>query len=50
MHVYLCSLKESEPVLLEHKSAIWCDRDKLNKLDFAEADYKFLDRISILMD
>ena len=42
MHVYLCSLKESVPILLEHKSAIWCDRDKLNDLDFAEADKLFL--------
>ena len=40
MHVYLCSLKESVPILLEHKSSIWCDKDKLNELDFAEADYK----------
>lgn len=45
MHVYLCSLKESVPILLEHKSSIWCDKDKLNELDFAEADYKFLDFI-----
>ena len=42
MHVYLCSLKESEPILLEHKTSIWCDRDKLNMLDFAEADKLFL--------
>ena len=42
MHVYLCSLKESVPILLEHKSSIWCDKDKLNDLDFAEADKLFL--------
>ena len=42
MHVYLCSLKESVPILLEHKSSIWCDKDKLNELDFAEADKLFL--------
>ena len=45
MHVYLCSLKESEPILLEHKSSIWCDKNKLNDLDFAEADKLFLDLI-----
>ena len=50
MHVYLCSLKESDPVLLEHKSSIWCDKDKLNELDFAEADYKFLDKIKKIID
>ena len=42
MHVFLCTLKESEPILLEHKSSIWCDKDKLNDLDFAEADKLFL--------
>ena len=42
LHVYLCSLKDDEPILLEHKSSIWCDKDKLNDLDFAEADQLFL--------
>ena len=42
MHVYLCSLKESDPILLEHKSSVWCDKDKLDELDFAEADKLFL--------
>ena len=50
MHVYLCSLKDSEPILLEHKSSVWCDKDKLNELDFAEADYKFLDKIKKIID
>ena len=50
MHVYLCSLKESVPILLEHKSSIWCDKDELNELDFAEADYKFLDKIKKIID
>lgn len=50
IHVYLCSLKESDPILLEHKSSIWCDKDKLNELDFAEADYKFLDKIKKIID
>ena len=45
MHVYLCELVEKEPVLLEHKSLIWCDKDKLNDLDFAEADKLFLQLI-----
>ncbi len=42
MHVYLCSLKDNEPVLLEHKSSIWCEKDKLKELDFAKADKLFL--------
>ncbi len=50
MHVYLCSLKEVAPILLEHNSSIWCDNDKLNELDFAEADYKFLDKIKKIID
>lgn len=50
LHVYLCSLKDDEPILLEHKSSVWCDKDKLNDLDFAEADYKFLDKIKKIMD
>lgn len=45
MHVYLCELVEKEPVLLEHKSSIWCDKDKLKELDFAEADIKLLNYI-----
>ena len=50
MHVYLCSLKDDEPILLEHKSSVWCDKDKLNDLDFAEADYKFLYKIKKIID
>lgn len=50
MHVYLCSLKDNEPILLEHKSSVWCDKDKLNDLDFAEADYKFLDKIKKIIE
>ena len=50
MHVYLCSLKDDEQVPLEHKYSIWCDKDKLNDLDFAEADYKFLDKIKKIID
>ena len=42
MHVYLCSLKDNEPILLEHKSSLWCDKDKLKELDFAKADKLFL--------
>ena len=45
MHVYLCSLKDNEPILLEHKSSMWCDKNKLYELDFAEADKLFLDLI-----
>ena len=42
MHVYLCSLISGEPTLLEHKSSLWCDKNKLKELDFAEADKLFL--------
>ena len=35
MHVYLCHLKDNEPILLEHKASLWCDKDKLKTLDFA---------------
>ena len=42
MYVYLCNLKDGEPMLLEHNSSLWCDIDKLDELDFAEADKLFL--------
>lgn len=50
MHLYLCSLKDSEPTLLEHKSSVWCDKEKLNDLDFAAADYKNLDKIKRIIE
>ena len=42
MHVYLCELIEGEPILSEHVDSLWCDKDKLHELDFAEADKLFL--------
>lgn len=45
MHVYLCELIDKEPVLSEHIDSKWCSKDKLKDLDFAEADYLFLDMI-----
>ncbi len=50
MHVYLCELVESEPILLEPKSSVWCTKEELEELDFAEADYKFLDKIKKILD
>lgn len=45
LHVYICSLINSEPVISEHVDSIWCKKDKLKELDFARADYLFLDKI-----
>lgn len=45
MHVYLCELIDKEPILSEHINSKWCSKDKLKDLDFAEADYLFLDMI-----
>ena len=45
MHVYLCELIDKEPILSEHINSKWCSKDKLKYLDFAEADYLFLDMI-----
>lgn len=42
MHVYLCELLDKEPERLEHNNIVWYEKDKLNELDFVEADYKFL--------
>lgn len=42
MHIYLCSLKDNEPKLLEHRSSMWCNKEKLKDLNFAEADKLFL--------
>lgn len=46
LHVYLCSLVDKDPTLIEHHASIWQDKNKLRELDFAEADYKFIDKIS----
>lgn len=45
MHVYICSLINENPILIVHTESMWCNKDKLKELDFAEADYKFLDMI-----
>lgn len=45
MHVYICELINDNPVLMVHNESIWCEKKKLKALDFAEADYKFLDLI-----
>lgn len=50
MHVYLCELVEREPTLLEHKSSSWCTKEELEEIDFAEADYKFLNKIKKILD
>lgn len=45
MHVYICELINDNPVLMVHTECIWCEKKKLKTIDFAEADYKFLDLI-----
>lgn len=45
MHVYLCELIEGNLSLLEHKASMWCEKEKLKELDFAEADRKIICRI-----
>ena len=45
MHVYICEFINNDPILIEHIESMWCNKDELKKLDFAEADYKFLDMI-----
>ena len=45
MHVYFCELIKDEPKLTEHINSIWLEKDRLKELDFAEADYLFLDMI-----
>lgn len=50
LHVYLCELVEGEPELREHVNSMWCDKDKLKELEFAEADYKFLDKIEKILE
>ena len=45
MHVYICSLINENPILMVHTESVWCNKDELKELDFAEADYKFLDMI-----
>ena len=45
MHVYICELLEENLELIVHTDILWCKKDQLTTLDFAEADYKFLDLI-----
>ena len=45
LHVYICSLVSGMPVFNVHVDYVWCERNKLKNLDFAEADYKFLDML-----
>ena len=45
MHVYLCTLIDREPTISEHITYKWCDVSELESLDFAQADYKFLNKI-----
>ena len=45
MHVYICELINDNPILMVHTECIWCEKKKLHALDFAEADYKFLDLV-----
>ena len=45
LHVYLCDLLEENPEMIVHSDFTWCKKENLKELDFAEADYKFLDLI-----
>ena len=45
MHVYICELLEENLELIVHTDILWCKKDQLTILDFAEADYKFLNLI-----
>lgn len=45
LHVYLCEFINDNYELIVHKECKWCERDKLNELDFAAADHQFLDLI-----
>lgn len=50
MYVYLCQLINSEPVISEHINSMWCDDIALDSLDFAAADYKFLDDVKRIIN
>ena len=43
LNVYSCELTEGTPKTIVHNVLSWCDRSELKKLNFVEADYKFLD-------
>ena len=43
LHVYLCELASDSYELIVHSECMWQDKDKLDELDFAAADYQFLD-------
>ncbi len=50
MSIYLCSLTDGVPVLLEHKNSVWCGIDELYKIDFAAADLKVIKKVKKLKD
>lgn len=49
MHIFLCTLREGEPILSEHINSSWCTFEALNQLDFAEADKKAIIKIEKLI-
>ncbi len=42
MHIYLCTLKNKDPELIEHNDCMWVNKEEIVKLDFVEADYQFI--------
>ena len=42
MHVYRCSIINGDISLNEHTDSIWCDKDKLDTINFAPADIEIL--------
>ena len=46
MHVYRCIIINGDILLTEHTDSIWCDKDKLDTINFAPADLKVLNYIN----
>ncbi len=45
MHCYLCTMKSSELVLKEHRSARWLTRNELNEVEWLPADIGLIEKI-----
>ena len=48
MHCYLCSLTGKHPILLEHKSARWLEKENLDSVHWLPADLDLIQRLKSL--
>lgn len=45
MQCFICSLKDKEPILLEHEQALWLDASNLDSVNWLEADKPIVEKL-----